>query len=161
MKKAKTGRFHRLDKYLYKNSYFYKWGKKALKHPVGRVLILAAVVIFLLNVGLSYIRRYQVKEFLLEWQQYQNKQQYSEFVKAIDMSENNPYRISFPDWKAQFFNSGLTLELREISVRKIESGLYRARSLIVFRAKGSVENQFRGMIFVKRDNQFKIIRVEI
>ena len=161
MKKVKTGRFHRLDKYLYKNSYFYKWGKKALRHPVGRILILTAAVIFLLNVGHSYMKRYQVKQFLLEWQQYQNKQQYSEFMKAVDMSENNPYKISFPDWKAQFFNSGLTLELRELSVQKIESGLYRVRSLIVFRAQDSVENQFRGMIFVKRDNQFKIIRVEI
>lgn len=161
MKKQKTGRLQRLDRYIYKNSYFYKWGKKALKHPVGRVLILAVMVIFLLNVGHNYMRRYQVKQFLLKWQQYQNNQEYSEFIKAVDMSESNPYKISFPDWKAQFFNSGLTLELREISVRKIETGLYRARALIVFRARGSVENQFRGLIFVKSDTHFKIIRVEI
>ncbi len=159
--KKKTGRFYKLDKYLYKNSYFYKWGKKILKNSVGRVLILVAVIIILLNVGHGFMRRYQVKQFLLEWQQYQNNQQYSEFIAAVDMSDSNPYKIGFPDWEAQFFNSGLTLELREISVRKIESGLYRTRSLIVFRANDSVENQFRGLIFVKGDNQFKIIRVEI
>jgi hypothetical protein len=51
--------------------------------------------------------------------------------------------------------------LREISVRKAESGLYRARALIVFRIGDTVENQFMGLIFVKGDTKFKIIRVEI
>jgi hypothetical protein len=161
MKKAKTGRLQKLDKYLYKNSYFYKWGKKALKNPVGRILILAGMVVFILNVGHGFMRRHQVKQFLLEWQGHQNNQQYSEFMSAIDMSESNPYKIGFPDWKAQFFNSGMTLELREISVRKAESGLYRARALIVFRLENTIENRFRGLIFVKGDTGFKIVRVEI
>ena len=163
MKKSKKplSRAARVDRYLYKNSYFYKWGKLLMKKRVGRFMVMAIILVVLIYFGLRVYKQHQIKSFLVEWQHFQNTQQYTEFMGALDMSDSNPYKSTFPDWEVQFFNSGLTLQLRDISVRKVESGLYRASAHIIFQVKERIENQFDGFIFVKKNKDFKIIRVEI
>lgn len=163
MKKSKKSlsRAGRVDRYLYKKSYFYKWGKRLLKKRVGRFMVMAILFAVLIYFGLRVYKQHQIKSFLVEWQHFQNIQQYGEFIGALDMSDSNPYKSTFPDWEAQFFHREVKLLLRDISVRKVESGLYRASAHIIFQVKDRIENQFDGFIFVKKNKDFKIIRVEI
>ena len=79
----------------------------------------------------------------------------------MDLSIQNPYRNSFPDWEEQFFNSGLKLVLKNPSISRKESGLYEARVQVIFLQGEKVENQFEGLIYIKEEKTFKIIRVEI
>jgi len=163
MKKNKKplSRAGRIDKYLYKNSYFYKWGKLLLKKRVGRFMVMAVLLAVLVHFGLRVYKQHQIKSFLVEWQHFQNTQQYTEFMGALDVSDKNPYKSTFPDWEVQFFHREVKLLLRDISVRRVESGLYRASAHIIFKVKDRIENQFEGFIFVKKNKNFKIIRVEI
>lgn len=150
-----------MDKYLYRNSYLYKWGKRIFKNRIGRLLVLAAVTLLLLNTGFKAFKIHQVKQFLRDWQQYQNNQQYREFIRCIDMSPGNPDRLSFPDWNEQFFEIPVRLELSDLSVDRVESGLYRAEMTVNFQREKTPVNRFRGVIFVREKDGFRIIRVEI
>lgn len=161
MKKKKSGRLSRVDKYLYRNSYLYKWGKRLLKKRVVRFLVLGLIVLLLLNAGYEAFKVHQVKQFLRHWQQHQNNHRYHEFIRCIDMSADNPDRISFPDWKAQFFDSPVRLQLSELSVNRTESRLYRVEMTVSFQGKGEPMNRFRGIIYVREKNIFQITRVEI
>jgi hypothetical protein len=163
MKKSRKplSRAGRVDRYLYENSYFYKWGKLLLKNRVGRFMVMTILLAVLIYFGLRVYKQHQIKSFLVEWQHFQNTQQYGEFMGALDMSKRNPYKSTFPDWEGQFFHSEVKLLLRDISVRKVESGLYRASAHIIFQVNNRIENQFDGFIFVKKNKDFKIIRVEI
>ena len=161
MKKRKSGRLAKLDKYLYKNSYLYKWGKRLLKNRIGRTLVLVAFALLILNTGYSSYKVHKVKQFLRNWQQYQNKHQYQEFIRCIDLSPDNPDRLSFPDWKGHFFDVPVRLHLSDMSVDRIESGLYKAEMTVsVQEGKGS-ENRFRGIIYIRDNDVFHIIRVEV
>jgi len=150
-----------VHKYLYKNSYLYKWGTQIFRSKLGRTMVILIVAVLALNFGYRFYKNQQVKSFLNLWQQYQNNQQYEEFIKSVDLSAKNSYKDTFPDWEGQFFNTDLKLLFRDISVSKIESGLYEARVLVIFQRGKDVENQFEGLIYVKDDKTFKIVRVEI
>lgn len=162
MKKQKKplSRAGRIDKYLYKNSYFYKWGKKVWKSRAGRAVVALALVAVAVHFGYRMVKAGQVRSFLLDWQSYQNNQQYTEFMKCVDMSPENPYSDTFPDWEGEFFQENRTLLLKDISVKRSGPGLYQARARVVFMNGKEIENQFRGLIFIREDREFKIIRVE-
>lgn len=160
-KKKQLSRADRIDKYLYKNSYLYKWGKLLLKKRAGQIVIILMLVAALSYFGFGYYKNNQVKSFLEQWQTFQNNNQYPEFMKCVDISDSNPYKDTFPLWKEQFFTGDLKLVLKDISVKKTGAGIYQARALVVFMCREVIENQFTGLIFVKEDRAFKIIRVEI
>lgn len=162
MKKQKKppSRAARIDRYLYKNSYFYKWGKKIWKSRTGKVVVTLVLVAVAVHVGYRIYKFGQVKSFLIQWQGYQNHQNYSEFINCVDMSGDNPYADTFPDWKGQFFQGDRKLLLEEISVKKSGPGMFQARARVVFLNGENIENQFSGLIYVREDRDFKIIRVE-
>lgn len=161
MKIKKKNQKSKIHKYLYKNSYLYKWGTLILRSKIGRILVILIAAGLVFHFGFRYYKVQQVKSFLMQWQQYQNTQQYEAFIKYLDFSPKNNYKNSFPDWKEQFFNTDLRLILKDISVSKVESDLYEARVQVIFKRGNSIENQFEGFIYVQEKNAFKIIRVEI
>jgi hypothetical protein len=125
------------------------------------VLILVAIGLFIARTGYIYYKTHQVKQFLENWQKYQNTLQYQEFIRCIDLTPENPDRVSFPDWKEQFFDNPVRLQLSEISIDRIESGLYKAEMVVVFQMQNIPGNRFKGIIYVREKDFFKIIRVEI
>lgn len=161
MKKQKKKQKSKVHKYLYKNSYLYKWGTLILRSKVGRFIVILIIAGVALNFGFRFYKNQQVKSFLVQWQAYQNNQQYSEFMNSLDLSVQNPYKNTFPEWRAQFFNTDLKLVLKDISVRKIDSDLYEATVKVIFQRERNIENQFEGLVYVREDKTFKIIRVEI
>ena len=161
MKKKKGTRLSRVNRYLYKNSYFYKWGKQIWRSRIGRTLVLLVAGLLIMNTGYGILKNHQVKRFLLNWQAYQNNQQYEEFIRCIDQTPENPDRISFPDWKGQFFDQPIRMNLKDISVERVKSGFYRAEMEVIFLMKEKTENRFQGIVFVRENGSFRIVRVEI
>jgi hypothetical protein len=161
MKKKKLNRLQKIDRYLYRNSYLYKWGKQLWRNRIGRVIILVVIGMLLVNTGYVYYKNHQVKRFLMNWQGYQNNHQYQEFVNCIDLTPENPDRLTFPDWQAQFFDSPLLLKFSDISVNRLESGYYRAEMVVRFQMNGRTENRFHGIVYVRENGSFRIMRVEI
>jgi hypothetical protein len=161
MKRKKKARKSKIHQYLYKNSYLYKWGTQILRSKVGRIIVILIIAGLTLTFGYRFYKNQQVKSFLIQWQHFQNEQNYSDFIRCVDLSIQNPYRDSFPDWEEQFFNTGLKLILKDPSISKKESGLYEARVQVIFLQGGKIENQFEGLIYIKEEKTFKIIRVEI
>ena len=162
MKKMKPtlSRWQKIDRYLVRNSYFYKWGKLILRSRLGRVLVLLALLAVAAYFGTNAYGRWRVKSFLQEWQHLQNSGNYQQFVGCLDRSPQNPDRQLFPDWKTQFFDSGLRLELHDIHVAKVGPNLFEARALVLLRDRERIIHRFQGTISVRGRPEMKIIRVE-
>jgi hypothetical protein len=161
MKNKKKTRKSKVHRYLYKNSYLYKWGTRILRSKIGRILVILIVAGLALHLGFRFYKNQQVKSFLIQWQNYQNNQQFSEFMNCLDTSAQNPYKNTFPDWEEQFFDIDMKMILKDISVSKIGMDLYEAAAVVIFQQGEQIANQFAGLIYVSEEKKFKIIRVEI
>jgi len=151
----------KLNRYLYRNSYLYKWGKLLWRSPVGRVVILSGVVAVSGYFGWRWLEREQVKGFVRHWQQAENRGDYAGFLARLDLSPSNPDRHLFPDWRAEFFDADVQLQVDEMTVFREDTGFYRVAAAVRFLRRGETINRFLGTIFIRRRPDWKIVRVEI
>jgi hypothetical protein len=160
MKKKRITKLQRIDKYLYKNSYLYKAGKKILRTKTGKTVSILLLSYFTIVFAINYYKKSEVISFVRNWQSMQNRGNYSEFISCIDMSEKNVYKASFPDWKELFFEEGIKLSLKEINVSIERNGKYIVNLKVEFRKDNKIINKFNGDIFIiKKSGKFKIYRL--
>jgi len=160
MKKKKTTKLQRIDKYLYKNSYLYKAGKKILRTKVGKTVTILLLSYFITVFAINYYKKREIISFVQNWQLMQNRGNYTEFIFCIDMSEKNVYKASFPDWKELFFKEGIKLSLKKINVSIEKNGEYIVNLMVEFLKNNRIINKFNGDIFIiKKSGKFKIYRL--
>ncbi len=160
MRKKKTTKLQRIDKYLYKNSYLYKAGKKILKTKIGKTVTILLLSYFITVFAINYYNKREIISFVQNWQLMQNQGNYTEFIYCIDMSEKNVYKASFPDWKELFFEEGIKLSIEKINVSIEKNGEYIVNLMVEFIKNDRIINKFNGDIFIiKKSGKFKIYRL--
>lgn len=157
----KTSRRERIDRWMTRNTYLYKWGKMLLRSRWGRRAFVLLLILLLVFLGARRLERDSVRRFVKHWQDCENRGDFSAFSACLDLSEKNPDRALFPDWKSEFFDTPVQINFRNLAVRRKPNGLFRVEALVVLVNAGTEESSFRGIIHVRRRRGWKIIRVEV
>lgn len=159
-RKKNPGILYRLDRYLYKNSYFYKWGKIVWRSPAGKIVLAVACLIAVGYSGFRIVETHQIKRFVRQWQEYQNRGDWEKFSGCLDLSESNPYHVLFPDWRSEFFSVPRRLEISRMQVFRISRHRFRIEASIRIVAQNEGERKFSGVIYVQKTPTYTIFRVE-
>lgn len=157
----KLSRRERLDRWLTRNTYLYKWGKILWKSKWGRRGLALLLLVLLSFWGVRRLESDSVKRFVRQWQEYENRGDFKSFASCLDLSAENPDRALFPDWEGEFFNTRLQLMLQKLTVKRMPQGVFQVKALVVMMNAGTEEDRFQGIIHVRRRRGWKIIRVEI
>jgi hypothetical protein len=93
-KKKPKSRVHR---WLMKNSIVYRSGRKFVKSKFGLVLVSLAVILAIIFLSFHLINVYNIRNILRGFEHALKDGNEDKALTFLDMSADNPYRLTFPD----------------------------------------------------------------